>query len=75
MPTWVRTLVVLTVLGVWVIVVGVGVYGYLFRGGPLPDVALLGVPAMVVLAVAPIPGWAKRIRGESAPTGDGERVQ
>lgn len=41
------------VLMVWGIVIGASLYVYLFRGGPLPDPVLLGVPTGTWLAVFP----------------------
>ncbi len=48
MPAWLRNLVMLVGLLVWSAVVAVT----LLRGG-LPDAAILGVPAFLVLALAP----------------------
>jgi hypothetical protein len=47
-PPWLRNLVMLVGLGAWLAVVIVT----LLRGG-LPDALLLGVPAGLVLALAP----------------------
>lgn len=48
MPQWLRNLVMLVVLGAWLAVVAVT----LIRGS-IPDAAVLGIPAAVVLALAP----------------------
>lgn len=48
MPQWLRNLVMLVGLGAWLAVVIVT----LIRGG-LPDALVLGVPAGLVLALAP----------------------
>jgi hypothetical protein len=53
-PQWLRTLVMLTGLGAWLAVVIVS----LVRG-QLPDAVLLGVPAGLVLALAP-PAFGRR---------------
>lgn len=51
----VRTAVMMIVLAVWAAVIG----AYLWRG-QLPDAALLGVPAAVILALAPPTiGWRR----------------
>lgn len=55
MPTSVRVAVVIVVLGVWTIVIGAQLVGFFLGKADLPNVALLGVPAAVVLAVAPLP--------------------
>lgn len=57
MPTWVRVAVVLTVLTGWSAVVA----AYLLQG-KLPDAVLLGIPAAVILAAAPLPGRARTPR-------------
>jgi hypothetical protein len=54
MPQWLRNLVMLVVLGGWLAVVTVSL-----MQGKLPDAAVLGVPAAVVLALAP-PGALSR---------------
>ena len=62
MPAWLRNLVMLVGLGAWLAVVIVS----LVRG-QLPDALLLGVPAGLVLALAP-PSIG-RGSGESQNTG------
>lgn len=59
MPTSVRVAVVIVVLGVWTIVVGAQLVGFFLGKSDLPNVALLGVPGAVVLAVAPWPTRSK----------------
>jgi hypothetical protein len=54
MPQWLRNLVMLVVLGGWLAVVTTSLVQ-----GKLPDAAVLGVPAAVVLALAP-PGAITR---------------
>lgn len=50
------------IVSVWGVVVGAALYVYLFRGGPLPDPVLLGIPTGTWLAVfPPLPG---RLREE-----------
>jgi hypothetical protein len=56
MPQWLRTLVMLVTLTAWLTVVA----AFLLQG-KLPDAALLGVPAAIVLALAP-PGVLTRKR-------------
>lgn len=51
MPTWVRVAVVLVVLTGWSAVI----VAYLLQR-KLPDAILLGIPAAVILAAAPLPG-------------------
>jgi hypothetical protein len=59
-----------TVLAVWGIVVLAATYNYLFRGGPLPDPLLLGVPTGAWLAVhPPLPAIVRE-----EPTSDSNRV-
>jgi len=58
MSTWLRNLVMLVGLGTWVGVV----IAYLAQG-KLPDAALLGVPAFLVLALAP-PALGRRNQAE-----------
>jgi hypothetical protein len=41
------------VLTVWAVVIGAALYVYLFKGGPLPDPVLLGIPTGTWLAVFP----------------------
>lgn len=63
MSTWLRNLVMLVGLGTWVGVV----IAYLAQG-KLPDAALLGVPAFLVLALAP-PALGRRGQQDStSPT-------
>ena len=57
MPTSLRVVVVLTVLGGWLAVVIVQLFGFFLGKSGLPSVALMGVPSAVILAVAP---WGKR---------------
>ncbi|MEU1810939.1 hypothetical protein [Micromonospora aurantiaca (nom. illeg.)] len=61
MSTWLRNLVMLVVLGTWVGVV----IAYLVQG-KLPDAALLGIPAAVVLALAP-PKFGRQPPDPSTP--------
>ncbi len=56
MPQWLRNLVMLVGLGAWLAVVVVS----LLRG-QLPDAVLLGVPAGLVLALAP-PAFGRKDR-------------
>ncbi len=56
MPQWLRNLVMLTVLTAWLAVVTVSL-----MQGKLPDAAVLGVPAAIVIALAP-PGILTRRR-------------
>jgi hypothetical protein len=51
-PSWLRVLTVLTVLTPWI----VGVMYSILILHQLPDVAWMGVPALVITAVAP--GWS-----------------
>jgi hypothetical protein len=48
MPQWLRNLTLLVVLGTWLTVVGFTLYR-----GELPNAAVLGIPAAVVVALAP----------------------
>lgn len=57
MPTWVRITVVLVVLTGWSAVVA----AYLLQG-KLPDAVVLGIPAAVILAAAPLPSRARTPR-------------
>jgi hypothetical protein len=73
MPTSVRVAVVLVVLGVWTIVVGAQLVGFFLGKSDLPNVALLGVPGAVVIAVAPWPSRkppAKKTPPTPAPAED-----
>jgi hypothetical protein len=55
------------VLGGWGIVVLAATYNYIFRGGPIPDPILLGIPTGVWLAMnPPLPS---AIREERQPNG------
>jgi hypothetical protein len=54
-----------TVLTVWVVVVVAALYVYLFRGGPLPDPVLLGIPTGTWLAVYPPLPRTMRNEGEA----------
>lgn len=56
MPQWLRNLVMLVVLTAWLAVVTASLVK-----GELPDAAVLGVPAAIVLALAP-PGMLTRRR-------------
>ncbi|MFY1686507.1 hypothetical protein [Plantactinospora sp. WMMB782] len=63
MSSWVRNLVMLVGLGTWVGVV----VAYLFQG-KLPDAAILGVPAFLVLALAPpLPNRSNQEPSAAAP--------
>lgn len=61
MPQWLRNLVMITGLGAWLAVVIVT----LVRG-QLPDALMLGVPAGLVLALAP-PSLGRSSRGSADP--------
>lgn len=65
MPQWLKTLVMLVGLGAWLAVVIVS----LLRG-QLPDAVLLGVPAGLVLALAP-PAFGRR--GDNADRDESDR--
>lgn len=71
MPQWLKNLVMLVVLIAWLSVVGFSLYK-----GELPNAAVLGIPAAVVVALAP-PIAAKRgRRRKPAPRDtDGEDVE
>lgn len=60
-PSWVRVLVVLTVLPMW----SAGVMFSLFALGRLPDVAWMAIPSGVIVAVAPSWTLPKRKGGGS----------
>ena len=66
MPAWLRNFVMLTGLGAWLAVVIVS----LVRG-ELPDALLLGVPAGLVLALAPPTGRRGADNTTSASSEDG----
>lgn len=67
MPTSVRVAVVLTVLGAWLVVVGAQTVAFFLGKAELPNVALLGVPAAVVLAVAPFPSRRRAAQRQTPP--------
>ena len=48
-----KTVFLYVVLGIWGVTVLASLFTYLFRGGPLPDPILLGIPTGVWLAVNP----------------------
>lgn len=62
MPQWLRNLVMLVVLSGWLAVVAASLLQ-----GELPDAAVLGVPAAIVLALAP-PGVITRRRAAARRT-------
>lgn len=64
-----RVVFLSVVLSVWVIVVGVSLYGYLAKSGPMPDAILLGVPTGTWLAVYPPLPRTLREEPTSATTG------
>lgn len=64
MPQWLRNLVMIVGLGAWLAVVIVT----LVRGG-LPDALMLGVPAGLVLALAP-PSLGRGRGSGDPPPGD-----
>lgn len=69
MPQWLRNLVMLVVLTGWLAVVAVSL-----AKGQLPDAAVLGVPAAVVLALAPPAIGRRRARNRAIrPTEEEER--
>jgi hypothetical protein len=63
-PQWLRNLVMLTVLSAWLAVVAVSLFQ-----GKVPDAAVLGVPAAVVLALAP-PGVLTLRRNRARSRGE-----
>ncbi len=63
MPQWLRNLVMLVTLGAWLVVVG-----FTLKQGKLPDAAVLGIPAAVVIALAP--PISIRRRGGDEPGSD-----
>lgn len=65
MPQWLRNLVMLVGLGAWLAVVVVSLLQ-----GELPDAVLLGVPAGLVLALAPPAFGKRRGRGRSRDDDD-----
>lgn len=64
-PTWVRVLVILTVLPLWAI----GVLFSMFVEDQLPDAAWMAIPSAVVVAAAPTWRWPNR--GQQQPAGGG----
>lgn len=64
LPQWLRNLVMLVGLGAWLSVVIVSLVQ-----GQLPDALMLGVPATLVLALAP-PSIGRRGGGGSGPPPD-----
>ncbi len=64
MPQWLRNLTMLVVLGAWLVVVG-----FTLKQGKLPDATVLGIPAAVVIALAP-PGFMRR-GGEDSGSNEG----
>lgn len=67
MPQWLKNLTLLVGLGAWLAVIVVT----LIRGG-LPDAVLLGVPAGLVLALAP-PAFGKSRRDDRRDRSRGGR--
>lgn len=51
--SWIKDVVMLTVLAVWVVVVSASIYNYVVNAGPLPDPILLGIPSATWLALHP----------------------
>jgi len=66
-PQWLKTLVMLVVLLAWLAVVTVT----LLRG-QLPDAAVLGIPAAVVIALAPPVAIGRRPRRRTPRRTQGE---
>ncbi len=66
MPQWLRNLVMLVVLVAWLVVVG-----FTLHQGKLPDATVLGIPAAVVIALAP-PISIRRRGGDEAEGNDEE---
>lgn len=67
MPQWLRNLVMLTGLAAWLAVVIVSLVQ-----GKLPDAVLLGVPAGLVLALAP-PAFGRTRGRDNAEHGPSDR--
>lgn len=73
MPQWLRNLVMIVGLGAWLAVVIVSLLT-----GELPDAAVLGVPAALVLALAPptlvrrLPATRRRTPAGRAPQDEEE---
>lgn len=69
MPQWLKNLTMLVVLLTWSIVVG-----FTLHQGKLPDAAVLGIPAAVVLALAPPIAIGRRNQdgGNADQPADGE---
>lgn len=65
MPEWLKAVFVIVFLGGWLVTVA----ATLIKGN-LPDATLLGVPAAVVIALAP-PVTIGRNRGNDTGTGEG----
>jgi hypothetical protein len=63
-PQWLKNLTMLVVLLTWLAVVAVTLYQ-----GKLPDAPVLGIPAAVVLALAP-PGALSLRRNRNRSQGD-----
>ncbi len=67
MPQWLKNLTMLVVLLAWLTVVG-----FTLRQGKLPDAAVLGIPAAVVLALAPPIAIGRRNQDSGDGAADGE---
>ncbi len=71
MPQWLRNLVMLVVLTAWLTVIA-----FTLLQGKLPDAPVLGIPAAVVLALAPPGALTRRrtrVRSRGNNPGDQER--
>lgn len=66
-----KNVFIYTVLAVWGVVALAATYDYIFRGGPIPDPILLGVPTGVWLAVHPPLPSALREERQTDGTGVG----
>jgi hypothetical protein len=68
-PEWLKALVMIVVLGGWIATVGVTL-----KQGKLPDAATLGIPAAIVIALAPpVRIGRNRGTGEEAPAEEAEQ--
>ena len=65
-PTWVRVLVILTVLPLW----AVGVLFSMIAEDRLPDAAWMAIPSAVIVAAAPTWRWPSR--GQQSTSGGGQ---
>lgn len=69
MPQWLKNLTMLVVLLAWLTVVG-----FTLKQGKLPDAAVLGIPAAVVVALAPPIRLGRRDTNSGDDAGDGENT-